>query len=87
MLFSNFIHDFTEKATVEVDFLFQYQHRIIPIEVKVAEKVQKPVLISGAGFFCLDKPGNIFLNLRTQIIWEVEYMVLLSVLGNGICNI
>lgn len=87
MLFSNFIHDFTERATAKIDYLFQYQHRIIPVEVKVAEKVQKPVLKSGAGLFCLDKPGNIFLNLRTQIIWEVEYLVLLSVLGNGICNI
>jgi hypothetical protein len=38
LLFSNFIHDFTERATVEVDLIIQYQHRIIPVEVKVAEK-------------------------------------------------
>ena len=38
LLFSNFIHDFTERATVEVDLIIQYQHCIIPVEVKVAEK-------------------------------------------------
>jgi Holliday junction resolvase-like predicted endonuclease len=39
LLFSNFIQDFTERATVEVDLIIQYQHRIIPVEVKVAEKI------------------------------------------------
>jgi hypothetical protein len=40
LLFSNFIHDFTERATVEVDLIIQYQHRIIPVEVKVAENLK-----------------------------------------------
>jgi len=39
LLFSNFIHDFTERATGKIDLIIQYQHRIIPVEVKVAEKI------------------------------------------------